>query len=64
MDKTGFYIKNGNHIYTFAEFQLNGKLKEYLTIRKTDIIFLKEYERIREDIVFGIRKALEEKKTH
>ena len=62
MDKTGFYIKNGNHTYTFAEFQLNGKLKEYLTIRQADIIFLKEYEQIREDIVFRIRKALEEKK--
>lgn len=63
MDETGFYLKQeveGN-IYSLAERKRNNKLKILSTINQQDIIFLDEFDEIRNRVIDKINQALKAK---
>ncbi len=63
IDKTGIYLKQGDdenyRTYHFARRKPTGKLKKFLTINEQDIIFLNNYDKIRENVVQKIESAIE-----
>lgn len=65
IDKTGIYLRQGdednNRSYTFAKRRKTGKLKKLLTINEQDIIFLNNYDKIRENVALKIEMAIAEK---
>ena len=63
MDETGFYLEQeveGNS-YSLAERKRNNKLKILSTINQQDIIFLDEFDEIRNRVIDKINQALKEK---
>ena len=62
IDKTGIYLRQDDdayyRTYHFAKRKLTGKLKKFLAINEQDIIFLNNYDKIREKVLEKIEIAI------